>query len=336
MRVIDYLKERSLYLGINLLLFIILVLIMKLLNFGTAIIFLVFCIWFFPLIIYIILELIKSKAYYDDLTSVIENLDKKYLLPEVIKKPKNIEQKVIYNVLKEANKDMHERVNKYKNMQVEYREYIETWVHEIKTPIASTRLMIANNQNKVTENIEYEMKKIESFIDQVLYYARSSEVSKDYLVKEFKLKFVIENSIRRNSKDFINKRIALNIENVDINVFSDAKWVEFILNQIIGNALKYSKFQDGKVNIYATKNKNSITLTIEDNGVGIPTQDIGRIFEKGFTGENGRKFGKSTGIGLYICRKLCTKLGLGLEITSEQLQGTKVSIIFPLGELTKF
>lgn len=336
MRVIDYLKERSFYLGINLLLFIILVLIMKLLNFGTAIIFLVFCIWFFPLIIYIILELIKSKAYYDDLTSVIENLDKKYLLPEVIKKPKNIEQKVIYNVLKEANKDMHERVNKYKDMQVEYREYIETWVHEIKTPIASTRLMIANNQNKVTENIEYEMKKIESFIDQVLYYARSSEVSKDYLVKEFKLKFVIENSIRRNSKDFINKRIALNIENVDINVFSDAKWVEFILNQIIGNALKYSKPQDGKVNIYATKNKNSITLTIEDNGVGIPTQDIGRIFEKGFTGENGRKFGKSTGIGLYICRKLCTKLGLGLEITSEQLQGTKVSIIFPLGELTKF
>ncbi|WP_050607367.1 sensor histidine kinase [Clostridium niameyense] len=336
MRVIDYLKERSLYLGINLILFIIIALIMKLLNFGTAIIFLVFCIWFFPLITYIILELIKSKLYYDDLTSVIENLDKKYLLPEVIKKPKNIEQRVIYNVLREANKDMHEKVNKYRDMQVEYREYIETWVHEIKTPIASTRLMIANNQNKVTENIEYEIKKIESFIDQVLYYARSTEVSKDYLVKEFKLKTVIENTIKRNSKDFINKRIALNIENVDINVFSDAKWVEFILNQIIGNALKYSKPREGKVNIYATKNKNSITLTIEDNGVGIPTQDIGRIFEKGFTGENGRKFGKSTGIGLYICKKLCTKLGLGLEITSEKFKGTRVLIIFPLGELTKF
>ncbi|NEZ47749.1 HAMP domain-containing histidine kinase [Clostridium niameyense] len=336
MRVIDYLKERSLYLGINLILFIIIALIMKLLNFGTAIIFLVFCIWFFPLITYIILELIKSKLYYDDLTSVIENLDKKYLLPEVIKKPKNIEQRVIYNVLREANKDMHEKVNKYRDMQVEYREYIETWVHEIKTPIASTRLMIANNQNKVTENIEYEIKKIESFIDQVLYYARSTEVSKDYLVKEFKLKTVIENTIKRNSKDFINKRIALNIENVDINVFSDAKWVEFILNQIIGNALKYSKPKEGRVNIYATKNKNSITLTIEDNGVGIPTQDIGRIFEKSFTGENGRKFGKSTGIGLYICKKLCTKLGLGLEITSEKFKGTRVLIIFPLGELTKF
>ncbi|EDS77898.1 sensor histidine kinase [Clostridium botulinum C str. Eklund] len=336
MRAVEYLKERSFYLGINLFLFLIIAIVMRGLNFGTGTIFLMFCIWFTPLMIYIILELIKSKAYCDELTSVIEKLDKKYLLPEVIKEPKGIEQKVIHQVLKEANKNMHERVNKYKYMQAEYREYIETWVHEIKTPISSARLIIENNENEVTKNIEYELKKIEGFIEQTLYYAKSSDVSKDYIIKEFDLKLVVESTVRRNSRDFINKRISLSMDNLDIKVFSDKKWVEFILGQIIGNALKYSKNNNAKISIYATKNKNSVDLIIEDNGVGIPMQDIEKVFEKGFTGENGRKFGRSTGIGLYLCKKLCHKLGLGLKLISKESQGTIVTITFPLSKFTKF
>jgi len=111
------------------------------------------------------------------------------------------------------------------------------------------------------------------------------------------------------------------------------KWIEFILNQIIGNSIKYLKGKEDQISIYSTKNKNSIILTIEDNGIGIINKDINRVFEKGFTGENGRKFGKSTGIGLYLCKKLSDQLGLGLNLTSKIGEGTKVNIVFPLGKV---
>src|SRR5690606_31040269 len=201
----------------------------------------------------------------------------------------------------------------------------------IKTPIASTRLIIENNQTGVTRNIQEEVKKIEEYIEQVLYYSRSNNVSKDYLIKEVSIVDLVRGVIKRNSRDFISKGISIDLEKVEGTVFSDAKWLEFILNQLIGNAIKYIRERDGKVIIHTVRNENNIVLTIEDNGIGISEKDIYRVFEKGFTGENGRKFGRSTGIGLYLCKKLADQLGLGLTITSKMGEGTKVSIIFPLG-----
>lgn len=263
----------------------------------------------------------------------MDNLDKKYLLSEVIKKPEFIEGKAVYHLLKQGNKSMHEHVKKYRDMQIEYREYIETWVHEIKTPIASTRLIIENNKTQVTKSIEHEVKKIEDYIEQVLYYSRSNNVSKDYIIKELSLATVVRNAIKKNSRDFINKKISVDIEAVDGIVYSDVKWLQFILHQIIGNSIKYAREKKGKVKVYTIKNENNIILTVEDNGIGISNKDINRVFEKGFTGENGRKLSKSTGIGLYLCKKLCEQLGLGLTLTSKIEEGTKVSIIFPLGKI---
>ncbi|WP_334302799.1 ATP-binding protein [Romboutsia hominis] len=173
---------------------------------------------------------------------------------------------------------------------------------------------------------------MENYIDQVLYYSRSNDVSKDYIIKNFNLERIIRCVIRKNASDFINKRIGIDIKEINFNVYSDEKWVEFILNQIINNAIKYSKESEGKVSINAVKNKNNIILSIKDNGVGINEKDIDRVFEKGFTGENGRIFGKSTGIGLYLCKKLCDKLGLGINIVSKQQEGTEIRIIFPVGK----
>lgn len=334
MSIKEYLKERITFLVINLVLFVMIAFIMYILKFGTAIIFLTFVIWFGPLSIYITLELISKKKYYDEIVDVIEGLDRKYLLPEIIKEPSFVEGKIIHNVLKETNKDMHENVKKYEEMQREYKEYIETWVHEIKTPIASTKLIIENNESIITDRINMEIKKVEGFIEQVLYYSRSNDVSKDYIIKEFELKKVVMCAVKKNSRDFINKRIALSIENIEGNIFSDVKWVEFIINQIIGNSIKYSKNKCGVINIYSTENKNNIILSIEDNGVGIIDRDINRVFEKGFTGENGRSFGKSTGIGLYLCKELCVKLGLGIKIESKKHSGTTVKLIFPIRKLT--
>jgi len=328
-----YLKDRFLFLLINIILFIMICAMMQLINMSTIIIILIFCIWFLPLLSFIFVEFMKSKSFYDELNSVMDSLDQKYLLSEIMKEPEYIEGKMIYYLLKQANKDMHEHVNKYRDMQSEYREYIETWVHEVKTPIASTRLMIDNNQNEITKSIGYEVKKIEAYIEQALYYSRSNDVSKDYMIKELSLAAVVRNTIRKNSRDFINKRISIDMEAVEGTVYSDAKWLEFILNQVIGNSIKYSREAEGKVNVYSIRNQNNIVLTIEDNGIGIVDKDIKRVFEKGFTGENGRKIGKSTGIGLYLCKKLSEQLGLGITLTSQAGEGTKVSIIFPLGRI---
>ena len=333
MSIKEYVKDRTLFLLINFILFIIIGGIMLLININSVIIFLIFCVWFFPILTYILIEFVKQKMLYNELNSIMDSLDQKYLLSEIMKEPENIEGKLLYDVLRQANKDMHEHVKSYRDRENEYREYIETWVHEIKTPIASTRLIIENNQNDVTRNINYEIKKIEEYIEQVLYYSRSNNVSKDYLIKEVSLATVVRSVIKKNSRDFISKNIAIDIEAVEGTVYSDAKWLEFILNQVIGNAIKYMRERNGKVKIYTIHNENNIVLTIEDNGIGIIEKDINRVFEKGFTGENGREFGKSTGIGLYLCKKLAEQLGLGLTLTSKTGEGTKVRIIFPLGSV---
>ena len=160
---------------------------------------------------------------------------------------------------------MHEHVNEYKIMQREYREYIETWVHEIKTPIALTKLVAENSEGKV---------------------------------------------------------------------ISDEKWVEFIINQIIVNSIKYKNKEAAIIKAYTTVDTDKIILTIEDNGIGIIDKDIDKVFDKGFTGYNGRIFGKSTGIGLYLAKKLSLKLGLNITLSSKVNEGTKVSIVFPLSSLT--
>lgn len=333
MNIKDYLKDRTLFLLINFMLFTIMCGIMLLIDISGIIIILIFFIWFFPIFSFIIAEFIKQKNFFSEVTNIMDDLDKKYLLSEIIKEPEFIEGKFLYDLLKQGNKDMHEHVKKYRDMESEYREYIETWVHEIKTPIASARLIIENNQNEVTKNINYEIKKIEEYIEQVLYYSRSNNVSKDYIIKEVSLTTLVRNVVKRNSRDFISKKISIDMEAVEGTVYGDVKWLEFILNQVMGNSINYIREKEGKVKVYTVKNENNIVLTIEDNGIGIIDKDINRVFEKGFTGENGRRYGKSTGIGLYLCKKLSDQLGLGLNLTSKVGEGTKVSIIFPLGKL---
>lgn len=332
MNIKDYLKDRTTFLLINFMLFTIVWVIMLLIEISANIIILIFCIWFLPIFSYIIAEYIKQKKFYVEVTNIMDNLDKKYLLVEIMKEPEFIEGKLVYNLLKVGNKDMHEHVKKYKDMESEYREYIETWVHEIKTPIASARLIIENNQNEVTRNINYEIRKVEEYIEQVLYYSRSNNVSKDYIISEVSLSTLVRNVVKRNSRDFISKKISIDMEAVEGTVYGDAKWLEFILNQVVGNSVKYTREKEGKVRAYTVKNENNIVLTLEDNGIGIIDKDINRVFEKGFTGENGRKYGKSTGIGLYLCKKLSDQLGLGISLTSKIGEGTKVNIIFPLGK----
>ncbi|OOR17139.1 MULTISPECIES: sensor histidine kinase [Bacillus cereus group] len=336
MNIGEFIKDKMVVILSNVLVFIILAGILLTVNVQFIIIFFVFCIWFFPLIIYMAIEFIKCKNYYNEINGILENLEKKYLLPEVVKESNFIHGEKLNAILKEVSRDMHENVKYYSDMQSDYREYIETWVHEIKTPIASTKLIIENNQNEVTNKIDSQLDRIEGFVEQVLYYSRSNNAGKDYIIKPINLDDVVRTVIKRNYRDFIHKRIKLDMKNINEIVYSDKKWVEFIVNQILGNSIKYSNNKEQMIRIYSIKKANSVILTIEDNGVGIITKDINRVFEKGFTGENGRRFSKSTGMGLYLCEKLCSKLGMKIGIESEVNKGTRVTLIFPLSGMVTF
>lgn len=335
MRIRDYIFSKLPYLIMNFIMYLFLLVIFVIADVDIPTLIFIFIVWFTPLCIYLLIDCINKKRFYDNIESVMDRLDKKYLLPEIIKRPNFYEGSIIYNLLQESNRDMHEHVNYYKNLQSEYREYIEAWVHEIKTPISSSRFIAENSEGKVKNVIGEELHKIQDYVEQALYYSRSTGVSNDYMIKEFDISEAVMSIIRKNRRSLINKRIQVQIEECKGLVITDRKWVEFIINQIVINSINYSKDENQCLKVYAVEKEESLVLTIEDNGVGICEKDVSRVFNKGFTGENGRKFGKSTGIGLYLAKKLCEKLGLGIELKSKEDIGTTVNIIFPLGNLTR-
>ena len=289
------------------------------------------------LLISMLIEYYSKKSYYNNLLEKLDELDQKYLLSEVISKANFQDCNLFKEILEETGKSMLENVNKYKYAQEDYKEYIELWIHEIKTPISASKLIIENNKNEITKNIEEELDKIENYTEQALYYARSNTVEKDYIITKTNLKDIVNMSIIKNKTTILNNKFELNIHDLEKQVYTDSKWVVFILNQVIQNSIKYSKNENQSIEIYAEEQKEKVTLYIKDNGLGIKKSELSRVFEKGFTGENGRIIGKkSTGIGLYLCKKLCDKLQLAININAEQNVGTEVTIVFPKGSFSHF
>lgn len=278
----------------------------------------------------IIIEYFKRKKFYDNLLKILEELDEKYLITEIIKTPNFLEGQIFKNSLEQIEKSMLENVNKYKYMTEDYKEYIELWIHEIKIPIATSKMVIENNKNAITKSIDEELDKVENYIEQALFYARSNTVEKDYYIRKVVLKEIVNESIKKNKSSLIQEKISIDIHDLEIEVNTDNKWIVFILNQIIQNSIKYRKKENSVIEIYANQGKENVILYIKDNGIGIKQGEITRVFEKGFTGTNGRLSNKkSTGIGLYLCKKLCNKLGIGIELNSVQNEGTEVKLVFP-------
>ncbi len=289
---------------------------------------------FFAFIVGILVEYFIKRNYYNDLNIKLNELKDKYLISELIDIPDFCEGKILKGVVEEAGKSMLENVNVYKHLQDDYKEYIELWIHEIKIPISASKMIIENNKTSVTKSIDEELDKIENYTEQALYYARSNTAEKDYLIKKYNLKEIINQAILKNTNSFVNSKISLEMNDLDIEVYTDSKWSVFIVNQIIQNSIKYSS---RKITIFKKELKENVVLYIKDDGLGISKGDLDRVFEKGFTGENGRIIGKkSTGIGLYLCKKLCDKLRIGLQISSKKGEGTEVRIIFPKGSYTSF
>lgn len=192
-------------------------------------------------------------------------------------------------------------------------------------------MIIENNKTNVTKSIDEELQRIENYIEQALFYARSNTVEKDYYIKKVKLRDIVYESIKKNKNVLIQEKVSMNLHDLDLEVSTDSKWIGFILNQIIGNSIKYKKVDCRlEIEIYAKQGRENVILYIKDNGIGIKEGEVTRVFEKGFTGTNGRLVGKkSTGIGLYLCKNLCNKLGIQIELNSILDEGTKVQLVFP-------
>ena len=266
-----------------------------------------------------------------NLEETLNELEDKYLITEIVKRPSFTEGKILYDTLVQVNKSMIENVNRYKYTQEDYKEYIELWIHEIKLPIATSKMIIENNKSPIMDNIDEELDKVENYVEQALFYARSNTVEKDYYIKKVHLKDIVNEAIKKNKNVLITEKVIIDLYDIDNDVSTDSKWIIFILNQLIQNSVKYRKRDENlKIEIYSKKQKENTTLYVKDNGIGIKESEVEKVFEKGFTGTNGRYFNKkSTGIGLYLCKKLCDKLGISISIKSEEDIGTEVGLTFP-------
>jgi len=331
MKFIDYLKDKILPLILVNLLVTITCLILFSLKCNGWIIFDIVFLTYLSFIISLTTDYIKRKTFYNKTLKLLEDIDNKSLIHEILPNTTFIDVKILKEILYETNKYKLEKINEYKNRQENFKEYIEMWVHEIKTPIASAMLTIYNNQSKLSDDIKMQLDKIEDYIQQVLFYTKSETANKDYIIKKVSLENPINKVILKHKHDFLLKKITLELKDLDIVVNTDTKWLEFILDQIINNSIKYTE-ENPKIEIYTKQNKNDIKLIIKDNGIGITPNDLPRVFDKGFTGSNGRKKYNSTGIGLYLTKKLCDKLGHKINITSQN--GTEVTITFPLSSYT--
>ncbi|CEN78602.1 sensor histidine kinase [Paraclostridium sordellii] len=332
----DYLKDRIGVIFLNIIALITLIIFLFSVGNNFEVIKTVVIVWISVLIIFITYEYKKRKVYFETLLKYIDNLDKKYLISEIIDIPPYIDAIPYYYLLKKASKSMRDEINNEKTKRIKYKEYIEQWVHEVKTPISLIKLIEENNRTNKSSAVLMQLEDIDRYVEQALFYARSEDVEKDYFIQEISLEECINSVITKNKQGFILNGIDIEISDIDKNIYCDIKWLEFILNQIIVNSIKYRNNENPMVKINSIDIKNGIQLIIEDNGIGIPQNEISRVFEKGFTGNKGRRNSKSTGIGLYLCKKLCDKLGLLISIESKEKLYTKVIITFSKGSLCKF
>lgn len=282
-----------------------------------------------------LIDFFRKKNFYDEFTANTEKLDKKYLVLEMLKEPEFYEGKILYDNLYEIDKSMAKNVNKYNHSIEDFKEYIEMWIHEVKIPIASLVLMCHNHKGEIDEKYIKQIRRLDNYTDQVLYYIRSNYSENDYLIKEVGLNKAVGEVLIKNRDDLLENKINIQVDLNNYSVFTDSKWFQFILNQIINNSIKYKKAEvESIIKITASQTKDETTIEIFDNGIGIPRKDLKKVFNKSFTGENGRIGAKSTGMGLYIADRLCKKLGHRIEIESEQnVDGTsdsytKVKIVF--------
>ena len=277
-------------------------------------------------------DYLRRRSYYNDLAQAIEQLDKVRYLSAYVSEPRFLEGRLSWEACERLAYLSGCELAQVAESSETYQHYIETWIHEIKTPIAASRLVLGRMRGPEATALRQELESIERSVEQVLYCARSQALSTDYAIKEISLVEVAKEACKRNQNLLIATGVTPVIQiDPDQRVFSDQSWLIFMLGQLLSNGAKYGaktiRLSSSKVGEGTT---GSIELEVADDGAGIPEADMPNIFNRGFVGANGRAEGSATGMGLYLCAELCRAMGVGIDAYSEVGVGTRIVLTLPV------
>ena len=271
----------------------------------------------------------RKKKYFEIITERVKDLKEHWLIAELLPVSYTIEDEIYQELLRKVGSSAIEEIHKIEDEQKEYEDYIEQWIHEVKTPITSIHLML---ENRISENpglkrdLNVELSRLENDVELALYYARSEQIYRDYLIQKLNFRKVLIKVVNKNRTVIMNSSVAIDLDcDEALYAYGDEKWLVFMLTQVLLNAIKYKAEADAKVVMRAKRDNKRIVLNIIDNGKGIKKEELPRIFDKGFTGSNGRDNEKSTGMGLYLVHKLCEKLEIDIKADSVYGEFTEIS-----------
>lgn len=276
-------------------------------------------------------DFLRRRARLRELEAIMEGLDQKHLFAECVPRSRSSWERKLFVLMRRSGKAMIESVSEARASQREYREYIESWVHEIKTPITAGRLLCQNAEPEMRRKLSRELAQIDNHVERALFYARAESPEKDFLIRQFRLSEIVAEAIERHRSLLIQNGVSITTEDLEWGVYTDGKWVAFMLGQLLQNAVRY-RGEMPVITISARQLGRRVQMTVQDNGMGIPPHELPRIFERGFTGSNGRLRGGATGIGLYLCKRLSGFLELDLLVQSGEGEGTSVLLTFPARE----
>lgn len=280
-------------------------------------------------------DFFRQRARLLELENILESLDRKYLFMECVPPPKNLYERHLFDLTRRAGRAMTGAVSDAQAAQREYREYVEQWVHEIKAPITAARLICRELDGKTRRKLMAELAQIEAYVERALFYARAENTEQDCLLRQVNLGKIVAQAVENHRSLLIQSGVRVETEGLDCTVYTDEKWAVFILGQLLQNAFRY-RGTEPVITLSAKPLGKQVQLAVRDNGIGIPAHELTRVFDRGFTGSNGRSRGGATGMGLYLCKKLASFLDLGLHIASQEGEGTTVMLTFPAKEnLTK-
>ena len=280
-------------------------------------------------------DFFQQRARLLEWKSILDGLDRKYLFTECVPQPKRLYERRLLDLARLAGRDMTGAVSDAQASQREYQEYVERWVHEIKAPLTAARLICRELDGDTRRKLTAELSQIEAHVERALFYARAENPEQDCLFRQIELEKIAAQAIENHRSLLIQNGIRVEMENMNCAVYTDEKWAVFILGQLLQNAARY-RGPEPVITLSAKPLGRQTQLIVHDNGIGIPAHELPRVFERGFTGSNGRIRGGSTGIGLYLCRKLAVFLELELRMDSQEGAGTTVTLTFPAKEnLTK-
>lgn len=270
----------------------------------------------------------REKKRLNELQAIMGELDQRYLFTECAPQSHNLYERKLFDLLRLSGKSMIEAVSDAQAAQREYREYIEQWVHEIKTPITAAKLICQNTDSDIRRRLSKELAQIDAHVERVLFYARTESPEKDFIISKTELSTICEGAIQAHRTLLIENGVRVETENLNAIVYTDGKWAAFMLGQLLQNAARY-RGENPVITLSGTRLGRQVQLAVRDNGIGISAHELPRVFDRGFTGSNGRSRGGSTGMGLYLCKRLADTLEIGLQIQSTAGAGTCVMLTFP-------